>query len=349
MSNHLMAEILEQPEALRRLRHAYVDSPEPRLAAAAELIRKSRHVYMTGMATSEYACFSASCRLSRGGIKNQVYDVSELMYYHLEDIQPDSCLVLVSQSGNSAEVVHILEELGGRIPVIGVYNYEDSFLARSCEIPLPIHAGPQLACGSKTNLNSVALLLLLADAALGYELGPAGQTMLSISNSIERLFEHWQDQLSPAADLLDESAYTVFLGRGPGRATAMFSACLFREVPKRVAEGMGAAAFRHGLREMIKPAHRVVIFAPSGRTYPLLVKMAQDTLDLGVPVVMVANQPPDLPASENFVLIHTDRFEEEWSPVLDMVPLQLAGFMLAERSGLEPGKLVISTNVTVVE
>ena len=349
MSNQLNGEILEQPEALRRLRHAYVDSPDPRLAAAAELIRNSRHVIMAGMATSEYACFSASGWMSQGGINNQVYDVSELMYYHLNDIQPDSCLVLVSQSGNSAEVVHVLEELSGRIPVIGVFNYEDSFLARSCEIPLPIYAGPQLACGSKTNLNSIALLLLLADAALGRDLEPAGQTILSISNSIERIYEKWQDHLSPAVNLLEDSAYTVFLGRGPGRATAMFSACLFREVPKWVAEGMGAAAFRHGLREMIKPAHRVVIFAPAGRTFPLLVKMAQDTLDLGVPVVMVANQLPDLPASENFVLIHTDRFEEEWSPVLDMVPMQLAGFTLAERSGLEPGKLVISTNVTIVE
>ena len=263
--NHLLNEILEQPEALRRVYEAYAAVENPTLEKAAEQVRRAHPVFMTGMATSEYASYPAASLLNQNGKVSFVYDVSELLHYHLPSLIPESCLVLVSQSGNSAEIVHILEELKGRVPVIGVFNNEDSALARGSAVRLPIFAGPQLACGSKTNLSSVATLTLLAERALKHDMAEAGKSLLQAAESIQRSFDGWEERLSPAVDFLEGSPYTVFLGRGPARASAMFTAVLFREVPKVVAEGMGAAVFRHGLREMIRPEHRVVLFAPEGR------------------------------------------------------------------------------------
>ena len=127
-------------------------------------------------------------------------------------------------------------------------------------------------------------------------------------------------RLSPAVDFLENSAYTVFLGRGPARASAMFTSVLFREVPKVVAEGMGAAAFRHGLREMIKPAHRVVIFAPQSPSQPMLVRLAKDLIDIDIPVIMISNSNIDLGVRKKFLLIKTAPQPELWSPLVDMVP-----------------------------
>lgn len=347
--NHLLNEILEQPEALRRVYEAYVAKDNPALDQAAELLRKSTQVYMTGMATSEYASYPAASLLNCSGIVNFVYDVSELLYYHLPSLQSGSCLVLVSQSGNSAEIIHILEELQGRVPVVGVYNYEDSTLARGATIRLPILAGPQLACGSKTNLASIAVLLLLAEKALGRDLKTAGGQLLSAADSIERSFSGWEERLAPAVDFLEGSSYTVFLGRGPARASAMFTSVLFREVPKVVAEGMGAAVFRHGLREMIRPEHRVVLFASKGDTHSLLIHLAKDLIAMDVPVMVITNQQLNLKPGKNCCLIHTDSQPELWSPLVDMVPMQLAAYLLARRRNLEPGKLIVSTYITTVE
>ncbi len=349
LSNNLLNEIYEEPAALRRVYDAYVRRENQALEQAAELLRKSMPIYMTGMATSEYASYSASSLLNRNGKVNFVYDVSELMYYALPTLKPGSCLVLVSQSGNSAEIAHILEELHDQIPVIGVYNYEGSALANGASIKLPIYAGPQLACGSKTNLSTIAVLMLLAEKTLGHDLKEAGQCLLSAADSIERSFEGWEERLAPAVDLLEGSPYTVFLGRGPSRASAMFTSVLFREVPKVVAEGMGAAVFRHGLREMIQPEHRVVLFAPGGDTHTLVVNMAKDLLAMHVPVLVVTNRETDLKPGKDCCLIRTEPQPELWAPLVDMVPLQLIGYSLSVRKGLEPGKLVVSTYVTTVE
>lgn len=348
-TNNLLNEIYEEPAALRRIYEAYVAHENPTLEQAAELLRNSMPIYMTGMATSEYASYAASSLLNRNGLVNFVYDVSELMYYSLPTLKPGACLVLVSQSGNSAEIAHILDDLGGSIPVVGVYNNEDSALARRSDIRLPILAGPQLACGSKTNLSTISVLILLAEKALGHDLKGAGQCLLSAAESIERSFEHWEDQLAPAIDFLEGSPYTVFLGRGPSRASAMFSSVLFREVPKVVAEGMGAAVFRHGLREMIRPEHRVVLFAPGGDTHALLINLAKDLIAMHVPVLVVTNRETGLEPGKDCCLVHTAPQPELWAPLVDMVPLQLVGYSLAKRRGLEPGKLVVSTYVTTVE
>lgn len=347
--NNLLNEILEEPAVLRRVHDAYVRNSSPAMAKAADLLRRCTPVYLAGMATSDYGSYPAACLLNRAGKMTVPYDVSELLYYHLETITPGSCLVVVSQSGNSAEIIHILQALNGRVPVVGVYNYEDSYLAQHCDIGLPIFAGPQLACGSKTNVATVGVMLLLAEAVQGHDLNPAGQRLLALADSLGRFYKDWETVLSPAVDFLAGSEYTVFLGRGPGKSSAQFSATLFREVPKVVAEGMAAADFRHGLREMIRPEHRVVIFAPAGGTHDLCIGIARDTLKLGIPVMVVTNRDIDLEASKNLHVVKTDLHDEYWAPILDMVPLQLLGYQLAKRYGLEPGKLVISTNVTTVE
>jgi len=341
--NQLLHEIKEQPEALRRIHAAYVEEENKNLRQAAELVKKSRFTIMAGMATSEYASYAASSLLNNNTKVNFVYDVSELLYYHLPTLlKSQACLVLVSQSGNSAEIVHILEEVKGKVPIIGVFNDETSHLAQNCDIQLPIYAGPQLACGSKTNLSSVAVLNLFATAA-------AGDDLLVAADSIWHFLVDWQTQVDPLVDFLVGSPYTVFLGRGPGRASAMFSATLFREVPKVVAEGMGAALFRHGLREMIQPEDRVVIFAPHSHTQAHLFHIAEDLLRIDVPVLLISNTDVKLASDKEPLLVRTEYLPELWAPLLDMVPLQLAGYQLAKRRGIEPGKLVISTYVTTVE
>ncbi|MGE5223838.1 MAG: SIS domain-containing protein [Omnitrophica WOR_2 bacterium] len=347
--NHLLNEIYEEPAALRRIYDAYVARQNPALDQAADLLSKSAPVYFAGMATSEYASYAASSLLNCSGRVNFVYDASELMYYSLPALKPEACLVLVSQSGNSAEIVHLLQELGGQVPLVGIYNNEDSALAAGSKIGLPLYAGPQLACGSKTNLSSIALLLLLAEKTLGHNLHEAGKWLLSAADSIERSFDGWEQRLAPAVDFLEGSSYTAFLGRGPSRASAMFTSVLFREVPKVVAEGMGAAVFRHGLREMIRPQHRVVLFAPAGDTHALLIRLAEDLLAANIPVMVITNREVSLEPGVNCCLIRTDPQPEYWAPLVDMVPLQLVGYALAKRRGLEPGKLVVSTYVTTVE
>ena len=347
--NHLLNEILEQPDVLRRVHTEYVLKDNESLTAASQLLSKTNPIHMTGMVTSQYGALQAASILNCANKLSIVHNASELLHYHLPSLQPGSSLIAISQSGESAEIIHLLRALNGRLPVIGVYNSEDSYLANHCDIGLPILAGPQLACGSKTNLATMAIMLLLATVSVGDNLDKAGQKLLSVADSIERLFVNWREDLTPAAEFLANAPYTVFLGRGPGLVSALFTSCLFREVSKSVTEAMSAAEFRHGLYEMIKPDHRVVIFAPSGATHDLCISLTRHLIDLGIPVLLVSNQDPNLPKNDLLYFLQTENHSEYWSPMHDMVPLQLIDYLLAEREGIQPGVLNLATYITRVE
>jgi len=221
-------------------------------------------VIMTGMVTSEYGAYPASILLNQGGISNIIYEAAELLHYYLPIVRHPSCLVAISQSGESAEIVHLLETLDKRVTTLGIFNSEESYLAKSSDIGLPVLAGPQRACGTKTNIATVAVMLLLAEAALSPEHRPSGEAILKLIESIEHLSSDWRKRFNPAADFLEGASVYDFLGRGPGLISAKFSAVLFREVTKNLAEGMSTASFRHGILEAVNKEHRIIVFAPQG-------------------------------------------------------------------------------------
>ena len=59
------------------------------------------------------------------------------MHHHLKVLLPDTLLVIVSQSGETAEVLRLLEKLPAKAHVLAVTNVEASTLAsaRRCFCP----------------------------------------------------------------------------------------------------------------------------------------------------------------------------------------------------------------------
>ena len=348
-NNHLYHEILEEPSVLRKIHQEYIGKTSPSLDEAIRILNKHEMIIMVGMATSMYGCIPAQCMLSSGGKPNYLVDAAEFLNYHLEMTPKNAAFVLVSQSGESAEIIHLLDKIGKGWQTVGVYNNDQSTLAKQCTVGLPIFAGAQLACGSKTNTATIAVMNILAEGLLGTPQAKVGEQVERAIIWLEEFFKNWEARIEPAVDLLDNSAYTVFIGRGPGLASAYFSSVLFREVPKVVAEGLPAATFRHGLREMMTPDHRIVAFAPSGKTTEKVIQLTEEMNRLGIPSMIFTNQQVvRLPTNDGLVF-QTAALAENYSPLVDIAPPQLIGLKLALKRGLEPGKLVISDYVTKVE
>ena len=75
-------------------------------------------------------------------------------------------LVAVSQSGQTIEVRKIVSEVRGKMKVIGVTNEPTSWLAENSDVVLPMVAGEETGSTSKTYVNTLAVLSMLACAAL---------------------------------------------------------------------------------------------------------------------------------------------------------------------------------------
>jgi glucosamine--fructose-6-phosphate aminotransferase (isomerizing) len=154
------------------------------------------------------------------------------------------CVIGISQSGSSPDVIAVIEEAGRQGALtVALTNDPDSRLAGAAELVLPLGAGPERSVpASKTYTASLLALALLSQAI---DPQPAFETALTqvpraMAEALER--ETDLDRLAPA--LLGPRA--IVLARGFNLATAEEVALKLTETSYVLARAWSVADFAHG-------------------------------------------------------------------------------------------------------
>ncbi len=164
--------------------------------------------------------------------------------------------VLISQSGNSLETrlaVDTLCEAG--IPITGVTNNPDSYLAAAATTMLFLSAGEEVSSATKTYAASILLLYLAAcrnDAEALAE-------VRCIPAKLEECLRRSSTTVQPLADTLQNSSVAYIAGVGGLDTTARQGALLLKEKARMHVEGMSIAELRHGTIESIDDGTPVII------------------------------------------------------------------------------------------
>jgi glucosamine--fructose-6-phosphate aminotransferase (isomerizing) len=188
----------------------------------------------------------------------------------------------ISQSGRSPDLVRLAEaaEEGGALTV-ALTNDPASPLAKTCEVVLPLHAGPEKSvAATKSYIASLAALLqLLAvwseDAAL--------------VRAVERLPDDLADALlrdwRPAVATLAGVHSLYVVGRGAGYAAAQEGALKLKETCGLHAEAMSAAEIMHGPWTLAGTDFPVVMFSQHDEALASLSELAASLIARGVTVL----------------------------------------------------------------
>ena len=120
--------------AARARRHAAaarVHGRARRRSRAACATASRRRVVLTGMGSSHLGLVPLHLRLVEAGLLPLTVESSELLHYQRALLDDGTLLVLVSQSGRSAEILRLLEAVRGRdVATLAVTNTAASPLAR---------------------------------------------------------------------------------------------------------------------------------------------------------------------------------------------------------------------------
>jgi glucosamine--fructose-6-phosphate aminotransferase (isomerizing) len=164
---HFLQDILRQPLELQRAINYLRGAGHRRLAEAAAAVRSARHVYLTGIGSSWHAALTAAPLFSLGGRPVYVQDASELVQF--ATIPSDAVIVVISRTGRSVEVVHLLAKARdcGAI-VIGVTNSEDGPLAQEAQIPIVVATTFDHGISVNTYSTLAAAAGALAGATVGF-------------------------------------------------------------------------------------------------------------------------------------------------------------------------------------
>jgi glucosamine--fructose-6-phosphate aminotransferase (isomerizing) len=172
------------------------------------------------------------------------------------------CVIGISQSGESPDVIAVVEE--GRRQgslTLAVTNVPGSKLARAAELVLLMEAGPELSVpASKTY---TASLLALALVSQSIDPNPAfAAALATVPLAIERALEREQELAALVPPLLGPRA--VVLGRGFNFSTAEEIALKLSETSYVLARAWSVADFEHGPIAIVEAALPVVIVDGGG-------------------------------------------------------------------------------------
>ena len=211
-------EILEQPDALRRTAEA--DNPYDQAAAAIQN-RTFRRAVLTGMGSSHHSTIPLWLRLNAAlKLPIERWEASELAHYGVGSIDNETLLIAVSQSGESAEVVRLIEEGVQPGLSISVTNGADNTLANWADVPLLTHAGDEATVSTKTYTTTLAALDLLGRALTGTDLVSARQGIIDLAKQLRVYLSGWEGVVNQIAGFATDVETIAFIARGGSMASA---------------------------------------------------------------------------------------------------------------------------------
>lgn len=322
-------DILRQPLELGLTLSLLTGSLQARLQEAANLVRRSRHVFLTGIGASWHAAMGAGALFSQQG--RPVYLVEAADFLHFGSIPPDSVVIALSRTGRSIEIVQLTSkarDAGARL--IGITNSGDSQLAKESTVALvlPIALDHAISVNAYSSLALAAAILASCHSDNFQKICDSFRLTLSqLSDSMRT----WSEAIS-ASEWLVPRAVCYFLARGPSLASACESRLLWEEGAKTPATAMNTSAFRHGPQEIMTPGMRFCLWIDSLTMRAQDLSVARDLRKLGAVVALIGQQ---LPEGVSDVTFPVPQVPPAWQFVVDIIPMQLAAEALARRSGVD--------------
>ncbi len=337
-----LSDILDQSRALDETL-AGLEVPKTLHQLALRLQKgKFKTVVLTGMGSSFHALHPLHIELINHGLTATMVETSELLYYRNRLFDPKTLIVAVSQSGQSAEVVRLLEINRGKSSVIAITNTPHSPLAERADATILTLAGKEFSVSCKTYVTALTALQWLGDVVCERDLRRTRQDLKAACPAVRDYLANWKTHVQDLAQILKGIRHLFLVGRGSSLAAVGTGALIVKESDHFHAEGMSSAAFRHGPFEMLSDETFVLVFSGEHKTRDLNQRLFEDVRRQQGRAAMVgegaATPSCALPAAPRSI-----------HPILEILPVQMVTLALAAQAGREPGRFELASKVTTKE
>ncbi|HKW94416.1 MAG TPA: glutamine--fructose-6-phosphate transaminase (isomerizing) [Methylomirabilota bacterium] len=344
----MLKEIFEQPRAVSDTVRGRlsIDTGEvwlPETQLTSEEMAQMRRVVMVACGTSYHAALVARIMFERlTGLPTEAALASEFRYSDVL-VGPDSLVVAISQSGETADTVGAVKAARLRhAPVVSITNVVGSAICRESSGVVYTHAGPEIGvASSKTFTATLAAAYLLA-VALGRARGHLseidGRKRLEDLLEVPRLMEATL-KLEPAiamlAGRLADSANVLYLGRGPHYPVALEGALKLKEISYIHAEGHAAGEMKHGPIALIDDQLPVVALIPKDPTYERMLSNVEEVLARAGRLIAVCHEDDESVRDRAAEVIPVPAAPDLLAPLVSVIPLQLLAYHIAVLRGLD--------------
>lgn len=321
-----LKEISEQPDTV--LRAGEVNGTS--IKEMADFLRHARSVYITGSGTSYNAALIAKQIFAKyAKIKIEPIISSELQFSP-DVIEPNSVLICISQSGESADVLEAVRIAKGlNCKIMSIVNLMTSSLARESNIVIGMNCGPEIGvAATKSFTSQLSIIYKITSELVGESLDI---DFNEISTSISKILEN-HGKIKDVAKEIREISDIYVLGRGVHFPIAVEAALKLKELTYIHAEGIPGGELKHGPLALMDSNVYVIIINPKDTTHTDTLTSAREIKARGAKIIGVSDEESDV--YDHWLEI--PKVQESSYPITEIIPIQLLSYYAALEKETDP-------------
>lgn len=270
----MLKEIHEQPKAFRDTMGSRISPDGKRIVLdeidwTAEKLRDVDRVHIVACGTAYHAGLIGKYVIEKLARIPVEVDVASEYRYRDPIMTPNTMVIVVSQSGETADTLAALREAQSRgASVLAITNVVGSSVAREADEVIFTWAGPEIAVASTKAYTSQLIAFYLLGMYMAQELGTvSAEALAEMIGELQKLPEH-AEQVLKQADIIKAFAENIakhedlfFIGRGLDFAVALEGSLKLKEISYIHSEAYAAGELKHGTLALIEEGIPVIALA----------------------------------------------------------------------------------------
>ena len=345
--HYMLKEIYEQPWAVSQaLEGRFINNRLQESSFghnAAEVFDKIKSIQILACGTSYHAGLVARYWFEKLARVPCNIEVASEFRYRSPVVSPDTLIVTISQSGETADTLAALQEakkLGAHY-ALAICNAPESSLVRESDLVLMTRAGPEIGVASTKAFTTQLVTLMLLVIAIGrrFQLPEVLErkitsALFGLPEKIEQVLQ-LNDVIKQLSEQFAEKRHALFLGRGSHYPIAMEGALKLKEISYIHAEAYPAGELKHGPLALIDAEMPVITVAPNNSLLEKLKSNMQEVSARGGQLIVFMDETLASENDANVQIIKIPQVENEIAPMVYTIPLQLLAYHVAVLKGTD--------------
>ncbi len=347
----MLKEIYEQPTALKATLDPLVDVKnlkikENMMPITSEVAQKISNLTIVGCGTAYHAGIVGKSIISQLAKMHITVDIASEYRYSNPILGPNDMLIVVSQSGETADTVAAMREAKKqKAKVLAITNVVGSTIDREADYVIRTGAGPEIAVASTKAFSSQIMVFYILALDLAKKRGTITDDyykeclseLINIPNKVKETLK-MKELVQRFAYQHFDHKHILFIGRGLDYALAMESSLKLKEVSYIYSEAYAAGELKHGTIALVEPGVLIIALSTQDSLLPKMVSNITEVKVRGAEVLAITNpgckemeQVADtvwsIPAAKNL-----------FASLLAIIPMQFLAYYTALEKGCDIDK-----------
>ena len=334
----MLKEIYEQPngvkETLIRRLNNNGEIQLDDIKMTKEDLDKINKVYIVACGTAYHAGLVGKFAIEKFAKIPVITDIASEFRYRDPFVDENTLLILVSQSGETADTLASLRYAKARgARILSVTNVVGSSIARESDDVFYTWAGPEISVASTKAYTTQLVSFYMI--ALDFAIKKGTITREFYNEMIEKLKENIKNDV---AKTLKDASSAFYLGRGLDYNLAMEGALKIKEISYIHAEAFAAGELKHGTIALIEKGTPVIAIATQEELFEKMVSNMEEVRARGAYVIAIAQEKNKEVEKAADKVIYIPNVDDIVSSILTVLPLQLLSYYVAVERGCDVDK-----------